>query len=349
MQVLSFRRLSLALTTIGVAGLGMTALAGAQAPQPWQNGMVNYNGDAGMLLMNEKAGFDKAFGLTVSTFTVAGDPLLLKALVAGQIDSYIASPATALIAASKGADVKIVGCGWVKQSYALLGNANVKDVADLKGRTINTAAPGSGPDIFTKAALAVSGVKPDEVTFVGSGNPMDWLKAMEANVYQSAATPDEYVVRAKSMGLKVLTTSDVATPLSMQRCYFFRGDQVKNQSDKIAKFLAAEMAAYRYSTTHRDETLALTRKILKVDDKQPEAATNYDSVVSRNVIDLNLEPPIEKLRFLRDLLAANGSVDAKWDPKSIVEMGPLLKARELVTAEGGKTAAAAPAVLAAIK
>ena len=251
------------------------------------------------------------------------------------------------MAGSKGASLKIVGCGWVKQSYVLWGNSTVKDITDLRGKTLGISSPGSAPDIFIRAALKGAGVDPADVNFAAAGMPSDWLKSMAAGVIQGSATPAEYETRGEAMGLKVLTTSDKATPLSMQRCYVVRGDTLRDQPDKIAKFLAAEMAAYKYSLSHRDETLKLTRKILDVDAKQPEAAASYDSIVARNVIDLSFEPPMEKLRWLRDTLASNGQLDANWDPEKMIDRGPLTKARALFAAEGGKAAAGAPAAIAA--
>lgn len=338
----AFAKLSIAL----VFAAGASA-ASAQPMPVWQNGMVQPNGDAGMLFMSEKGGFGKALGLDIRTVSLRGDPLLLKALISGQIDSYIGGPASPLVAGSKGGDVKIVGCGWIKQSYVLWGNSSVQTMADLRGKTLGISSPGSAPDIFIRAALRGNGIDPADVNFAAAGMPSDWLKSMAAGVIQGSATPDEYETRGKRMGLKVLTTSEKATPLSMQRCYFVRNETLRDHPDRLVKFLAAEMAAYQFSLGNREPTITLTRQILQVDDKQPEATASYDSVVARNVIDLSFEPPMDKLRWLRDVLAENGQLDAKWDPEKMIERGPLTKARALFAAEGKKAAAGAPAALAA--
>jgi NitT/TauT family transport system substrate-binding protein len=338
----AFAKLSIALIVAAA-----TSTVSAQPMPVWQNGLVQPNGDAGMLFMGEKGGFGKAFGLDIKTVSLRGDPLLLKALISGQIDSYIGGPASPLVAASKGGDIKIVGCGWIKQSYVLWGNASIKAMADLRGKTLGISTPGSAPDIFIRAALRSNNINPEDVNFAAAGMPSDWLKSMAAGVIQGSATPDEYEIRGKQMGLKVLTTSEKATPLSMQRCYFGRNETLRDHPDRLVKFLAAEMAAYQFSLANREPTITLTRQILDVDDKQPEATASYDSIVARNVIDLSFEPPMDKRRWLRDVLAENGQLDAKWDPEKMIERGPLTKARSLFAAEGKKAAAGAPAALAA--
>ena len=317
----------------------------AQTAPIWRNGLVTPNGDAGMLYMGEKGGFAKSAGLDLQIVSLRGDPLVLKALLAGQLESYIGGPASPLVAASKGADIKIVGCNWNKQSYVLWGNKSVSTISDLRGKSIGISTPGSAPDIFIRAALKASGVDPSEVKFVAAGLPPDWLKSMAADVIQGSAPPDEYEIRGKALGLHVLTNSDLATPLSMQRCYFARGVTVREHPDLITKFLVAEMAAYKFSLSHRDETIKLTRAILNAPADAPEAIANYDSVVSRNVIDQSFEPPMEKLRWLRDTLAANDLLDGKWDPRSMLELAPLAEARKSFIASDEKLAHGAAAAL----
>lgn len=315
-------------------------LAGAShavlAQDVWRNGFI-LNSDAGFLQMAEKGGFDARYGLKIESSNLRGDPLLLKALITQQLDSYIGGPASPMIAASKGADLKIVGCGWHKQSYVLWGGARVASIKDLKGKSIGISSPGSAPDIFIRAAMANEGMTPDEVTFVAAGMPSDWLKSMSAGIIDAAATPDEYVVRGKAMGLKVITNSDEATPLSMQRCYYVRGALLKAEPDRVARFLAAEMAATSFALEHRDETVRLARTLVGAPADAPEATAAYDSVVSRGVIDVSFEPPLPKLRWLRDVLADNKLIDARWEPESMIDRSALHAARKLFAEKGGRS------------
>lgn len=340
-------RLSFAVIAALLAFIGQNA-AHADALPVWRNGLVAPNGDAGMLYMGEKGGFASQFGLDLQTIALHGDPIVLKALLAGELESYIGGPASPLVAASKGADVHIVGCGWHKQNYALLANKSVKTLADFRGKTIAVSTPGSAPDIFLRAALATAGISSSEVTFVAGGVPSDWLKSMAAGVVDSAPVPDEYTIRALALGLHSVTTSDEATPLSMQRCYFVMGATLRAHPDRVAQFLAAEMAAYTYSLGHRSETIALTRLVTNAPPDAPEAVANYDSVVKRKVIEVSFEPPMEKLDWLRDVLAQNEMLDPHWDPAKMIDRAPLLEARKLFAAQGARAEEAAPASLAAL-
>jgi NitT/TauT family transport system substrate-binding protein len=302
----------------------------------WQNGTVAPNGDAGMLYMSSKGGFGPVFGLDIQIVPLRGDPLLLKALLADQIDSYIGGPASPLVAASRGADIRIVGCNWNKQSYALLAGHTIHTLADLKGKTIGISTPGSAPDIFVRAALMSAGISPKDVRFTVAGTPSDMLPAIAAGVIDATGAPDEYTERAEKMGLNLVTTSDEATPLSMQRCYFVTGATLRDHADRIARFLAAEMAAYTYSLSHRAETIALTRIVTHASPDAPEAVANYDSVVKRGVIDMSFDPPMQKLDWLRDILTSGGQAAPGFDPAKIIDLGPLAEARKMFAALGPK-------------
>jgi NitT/TauT family transport system substrate-binding protein len=311
----------------------------------WQNGTVSPNGDAGMIYMAALGGFGPAFGLDLQMVALKGDPMLLKALIAGQIESYIGGPGSPLVAASRGAAIKIVGCNWNKQSYTFWARADIHSLADLRGKALGISTPGSAPDIFMRAALENAGVAPTSVQFVPTGTPSDMLSASAAGVIDATATPDEYAVRAQSMGLHALTTSDEATPLSMQRCYYVASDMVHDHPDRVARFLAAEIAAYSYSLSHRDATIALTRSIIHARPDAPEPLAGYDNAVARAVIDMSFQPPMEKLRWLRDVLTKGGQMKPGYDPAEMIDLGPLAQARALVQATGDAPASGAAAAL----
>ena len=80
----------------------------------WRHGTLVPKGDAGFIYMAADGGFAKAQGLDLKMQAFQNDTLMMKALIAGELDTYEGSPISPLIAGSKGADVKILGCTWPK-------------------------------------------------------------------------------------------------------------------------------------------------------------------------------------------------------------------------------------------
>src|SRR3974390_3839502 len=74
------------------AGAGL--MCGSAPPQakPWRHALLNAKADAGILLMAAKRGFDEKQGLTVDLLQVKDDQIGLKALIAGEVDSFEGGP-----------------------------------------------------------------------------------------------------------------------------------------------------------------------------------------------------------------------------------------------------------------
>ena len=81
----------------------------------------------------------------------------LKALIAGELDSYEGSPASALIAGSTGADVKILGCTWPKLTYSLFAHDGIATIADLKGKKIGVEVGFVEAETFERSREGMKG------------------------------------------------------------------------------------------------------------------------------------------------------------------------------------------------
>src|ERR1700732_3518407 len=80
--------------------------------KPWRDGVVEAKSDAGFVFMASKGGFAEKEGLDLNMIQFKGDALALRGMLAGELETYEGNPGAPLIAASRGADVKIVGCYW---------------------------------------------------------------------------------------------------------------------------------------------------------------------------------------------------------------------------------------------
>ena len=87
--------------TVCVAILIAAAAANAQTLVPWRHGTVAPKGDAGFFYMAAEGGFAKQQGLDLKMLAFQNDTLMLKALVAGELDTFEGSPISPLIAGAR--------------------------------------------------------------------------------------------------------------------------------------------------------------------------------------------------------------------------------------------------------
>jgi NitT/TauT family transport system substrate-binding protein len=302
------------------ASLALTFISAtaAHAEDLWRHGTLVPKGDAGFIYMAAEGGFAKAEGLDLKMQAFQNDTLMMKALIAGELDSYEGSPISPLIALSKGADVKILGCTWPKLTYSLFSHDGIGAIADLKGKKVGISAPGSLPDVVARALLKQAGISPSEVSFVAAGSDPERVRALMAKTIDAAISTSDFAARPE-LPLKTLAVANEALPQFIRQCVITRGDLIRSKRMQLVAFVAAEMKAYGFALAHRDKVVPLTRRIAGLPPGDPVAEVSYREVVEQRAASPAIEIDLEKLRWLRDLLADDGRMAAKFDPAAVTD------------------------------
>ncbi|WP_161139604.1 ABC transporter substrate-binding protein [Propylenella binzhouense] len=317
---------------LGAAALAATILAGTAAAaelKTWKHGMVQAKSDAGIVTMANHQNFDEKFGLDLEYVQFKGDALALKALIAGELDSYEGSPGGPLLAASKGADIKIVGCYWPGLTYGIFSRPDIASPAELKGKTLAISSPGALPDLIARAVLEKNGIDPSEVKFASMGSDSDRFRAVSAGVVDAAAASTEFVRFAESQGLKLLVHAHDVAPNYLRFCTYVTSKTLAERGDEVAAYLAAQMMGVRYALAHPDESIALSKEMTKAAADDPRAADVFAEVKQYDAVDPDMPVPMEKLAWMQDLLTATGNLKQKVDLAKLVDDSARQKALEL--------------------
>ena len=164
----------------------------AAAQKVWRHAIIEAKSDAGFAMMVCR-GFAEKQGLKLEIMQIKADQIGLKALLAGELDSYEGGPGGAIVAAARGADVKILGCHWPGLVHGLFVRENVTKVEDLRGKNIAISSPGALPDLLVRAVLDQHGVPVSEVKFANMGSDTDRYKALTVGVVDAAIVSTEYL------------------------------------------------------------------------------------------------------------------------------------------------------------
>jgi NitT/TauT family transport system substrate-binding protein len=303
---------------LAAVGFAFTSPAALHAEDLWRHGTLVPKGDAGFIYMAAEGGFAKAEGLDLKMLAFQNDTLMMKALIAGQLDSYEGSPISPLIAGSKGADVKILGCTWPKLTYSLFSHDGIGSIAALRGKKVGISAPGSLPDLVARTMLKQAGVAPSEVSFVAAGSDPERVRALMAKTIDAAISTSDFAAQPE-LKLKTLAVASEALPQFMRQCVITRGERVRAKRPQLVAFIASEMKAYGFALAHRDRVVALTRRIAGLPPSDPVAEVSYREVVEQQAASPAIEIDLDKLRWLRDLLADDGRMAAKFDPAALTD------------------------------
>ena len=209
--------------------------------------------------------------------------LVIKALIAGTVDLARSGTHFGVIAATRGAEVKIIGGSTYGYPYQVISQPQFKSLADLKGQKIAAASLASITTTIFKDVMQRQGIPPTAYTllFVG-GSPERFQAVGSGQVAASLAEAPPFNFRSIDAGRKILLNySDEIK--NLQYTSFFASIKSLSQNRPLfMRFIRALGQAMRWINDPANEK-AVTEVVaqrLKLDEST--AARTYKFMVPEN-------------------------------------------------------------------
>lgn len=295
-----------------LACAGMTLPAMAQDVKTWKHGIIEPKGDGGISLMVGEHDFGAKHGLKIEIVKIKNGATAHKALLAGELDSIESSPGAAILAGAHGADIKIVGCDWPGVPHGLMVRDTIKTVADLKGKTVAVAAPGSLPNLLIGAILERDKLPASDVRFANLGGDLDRYKAVVAGVADAGVVAAEFMAVAPP-NLKMLVAGHEALPNYVRLCLTMTGKTITSRRHDAEQFIAAEIDALHFALAHRDDTIRVTREAIHANADDPRPAFAFDATLKGGWVDPDVTLPLAKLEWMQQELIKAGNLKTPID------------------------------------
>jgi NitT/TauT family transport system substrate-binding protein len=306
---------------LGLAFASLTLLPALAAAQDrtWRHGIIEAKSDAGFQVMAVRAGFAQKAGLDLKHSYFQNDVIMLRAMLAGELDSYEGTPGAALLAGARNAPIKIIGCQWQNVVHSVFARAEFKGPQDLKGATMAISAPNATPDMIGKAWLAQNNVPLSEVKFASLGNDPERYKAMIGGIALATVISIEFLPIGKNDGIKLVARGSEVMPKYLRLCTVTTGKLIAARREDAVRFLAAQMQGYRHALANREEELRITREItgIKPDDPRPEFMF-AEAARADTGIDPRMPLVMDKLAWLQEQLLKAGNLAQPYDLGRIV-------------------------------
>ena len=211
----------------------------------------------------ETLGFYKEEGLAVTFITTKDGPVAFQGMHAGSADLTMLSTEPVLRAQAKGLESIIIMSILTNKPYMFVGSPAIKDVKQLKGKTIFAGAPGSAPHSFALSILAKAGMKDTDVNWA----QMEYgasLAALEKGHIDGCYMRTTAKKEIAAIGANVLV--DVSDPAKHLEIYgtsryestIVTGTKkfVREHPETIQKFTNAVVRAMIWLSTNSDEAAA---------------------------------------------------------------------------------------------
>ena len=284
----------------------------------WKHGILEAKSDAGFIAMVDKGGFAAKRGLKLEILQIKAGATLMKALVSGEIDSVDMGAAKSIVAGVRGTGVKIVGCTWPGVPQVVLAKAEISTLADLKGKTVAISSPGSLPDLLFRGMLDAANVPFADVKLATQGADLDRYKSLVAGITDAAVVSNEFEA-VMPPNVKVLAKGGSAVPKFIRLCVATSSKVLAERRDDLVKFIAAEMDAYKYAATHRDETVKVAHEVTnaKPDDKRADFIV--DQAIREKQIDPTLAIPVDRIDWMQQLFVKAGVIPKAVPTSTLID------------------------------
>ncbi|MER0239311.1 ABC transporter substrate-binding protein [Fulvimarina sp. MAC8] len=276
------------LTTLAVAaalfaGIPAQAQDDSGGPAPIRVGVLKYGTVNWELAAMTSERLDKANGVDVEIVPFAGEQASNVALQAGDVDMIVSDWLWVSRQRATGADYTFAPYSTSVGSLMIPGDSDVKDLGDLKGKTIGIAGGPLDKNWLLIQALAERDYDTDlsaenEIAF---GAPPLLAEKARSGELDAVLNFWHYAARLEAEGFKTLTSgTDAAIAMGAEGPvasigWVFRDSFTEEHPNAIEAFLAADRATKDLLTTS-DEAWEPLRELM-----QPENDIAYQTLIER--------------------------------------------------------------------
>ena len=272
------------------------------------------------LKLFEKYGLD-------SEIVYVGGSRPIQAMLGGSIDVSQVGGAAAVSAIAQGAEVAILGTVFTRLTFAIHASPQIKQISDLKGKTI--AAGAIGGNSYFAGVLFVSkmGWAPNKdvgVMTVG-GSPEVLAGLLQGKVPAGVLTPPSSTMAARMGYREIFDLASLDFPFPVISVVSTR-KYIEANPDTILNILRATAEAIYLYKTRPDLTLPVVAKFMRVPKDDPALRQSQETLGMH--MNQSLAPSLDGIKFVLDVLADQRIAVKSKNPADFVDLRFVRKLQE---------------------
>src|SRR5215472_5472926 len=224
-------------------------------------------------------GFYREEGLDLETLLIRGS-VGMQALIGGSVD-YSSAAGSIIAAGVRGAPVRLVLIVNSKPQFDLVGQPDVKTVAQLKGKVVGISSRGGAVDLLTQLILVKHGLTPNkDVTSIVIGTPEELATALRTGrIAACLLSPPRQLILYRE-GFSRLAYSGDYLPSYPSGGVGATEEKIRTNPAEVLAFVRASLRGLQYYTQNRAESIESISKYLGVKDLSLSAEV-YDLHLNR--------------------------------------------------------------------
>ncbi len=249
------------------------------SPQAAEKLVADYGGLSGfqstVWVAKDLKIFDK-HGLDVDVIMINGSARSVAALLGGSTQFATGSATGPIVAAARGADLKVIAASYNKFPYAFIVKPEIRTPKDLRGKKVNILNFGGSNDLALQLALKEWGLKlPDIQVMIGGDAPTRLLSLVTGRTDATILSPP-HLTKAVQAGYRVLADMGEMSANFTQSSLYVKGSFIREDRDRVKRFVRAYAEAVHAIKNDRERTMKVFAKRMRIDDAETLHSTyNY--------------------------------------------------------------------------
>ena len=227
----------------------------------------------------KERGFFREEGLEVELIVMQAIQTIQATL--GNSTQFASATGSAVSAAVRGADIKVILAVTDRPSFDLIAQPNITSVQQLRGKKIGTGGVGSLAEILARRILMANNVRPEEVAILATGPSHVTYLSLKAKVIDAAPLQMPLTFTAQDEGFrKLVAAGDVYQ--TVQGGLAATTALLSEQPELVTRVVRAMLRATRLIKSDRKYGIEFLKGPWLDIGKDPEkiAARTYDIAAS---------------------------------------------------------------------
>jgi NitT/TauT family transport system substrate-binding protein len=258
-------------------------------------------------------GLFKKYGVDVETFPLEGGVHAYRAMVAGNADISSASGPFSIVGRSKGAPSKIILANSPKLEASMIAQANIKTLADLKGKRIGIQEPNGFADVLSRGVLRAAKIDPKEVSFVGILS--EDVPPLVAGQIDTAIlhVEQEMIAVQKAPGLHAIARLWELQPKNLYNVMVVMEKTLASKRAALVGYVKGHIEATRLLYTDKAKVMPILVKYTGLPADVLSKALDF--MVKECIWDANHGLTPSRISFTTELMERVGNIDKGKAPK----------------------------------
>jgi ABC-type nitrate/sulfonate/bicarbonate transport system substrate-binding protein len=243
----------------------------------------------------------------------------IQAMLGGSIDVSQVGGAATVAAAAQGADVAILGTIFTRLNFAVHASAQIKQVSDLKGKTLATGTIGGNTYFAALLFLRKFGwaANKDVALFASGGSP-EVLNALVQGRFPAGVLTAPTTHLATRMGFReIFDLASLDFPFPTLSVVATRKYSEANPEIILSVLRATSEAIYIYRT-RPEQALPVIAKYMRVSKDDPALLQAQETFAKH--LNLTLTPSTEGIKFILEFLAEQRPALKGRNPADFIEL-----------------------------